>query len=565
MSDFKSPKLIKLYYKASTETTEGKAYLRNMSGSKLAGIFICHSLEQVEEIKASSNLTLLYNQYINDRRKMLNRYRGEKTSFVGYTSRYMRSLGSSFPGESSAGSIDDLYINLLDRVITDDNTRDGYDVIKDVISNYHHSVHIDNIIAKIKLGNDPVSTIDGHTTQIWRVAPDNSYYNGSSIEGDHLSLIASMYAKPCEDCDYIDYDEDSDSMSYVDGSDYYVCEPCRDDGYTYCGDCSYLHHADNMRWVERTEESYCENCYDSSLDSCIKRYDYTPYLTFYDYNKNVMSKVDNYKKHKLPFYGAELEVECNDSNKSEYAQEIMNYEGEEKYFYCKNDGSLSDGFEICFMPMTFNAIKNLNLWDSILKHRGRDKLQSFNTSTCGMHIHINREAFTDHHLFKFISFIHEFKGFIYLISQRKRAGEFNNYAKFNNGFKDRVKRSMVDSIKSKKESYNSTSRKYATHSTTTFGEKYVPVNLQHRDTVEVRIFKGNLLETSIRKNFEFVDSLYYFTRENPIYRLKIGEYLEFCAKDIKKYPNLNAFVDNNASKVKEILRFPLEIPTGLDY
>ena len=113
--------------------------------------------------------------------------------------------------------------------------------------------------------------------------------------------------------------------------------------------------------------------------------------------------------------------------------------------------------------------------------------------------------------------------------------------------------------------YYEHSNKYSTHSTARFGEKYVPVNLQHRDTVEVRIFKGNLLEKSIRKNFEFVDSLYYFTRENPIYRLKVGEYLDFCSRDIKKYPNLNAFVENNANKVKEILRFPLEVPAGLDY
>ena len=124
-----------------------------------------------------------------------------------------------------------------------------------------------------------------------------------------------------------------------------------------------------MRWVERSEEYYCDNCHPNDY-SCIHSYDYTPYLTFYDYNKNVMSRVENYRKYKLPFYGAELEVECKGGDKNQYAEEIMNYEGEEKYFYCKNDGSLHDGFEICFMPMTFNAIKSLNLWDAMLKHSG---------------------------------------------------------------------------------------------------------------------------------------------------------------------------------------------------
>jgi hypothetical protein len=278
-----------------------------------------------------------------------------------------------------------------------------------------------------------------------------------------------------------------------------------------------------------------------------------------------MSKVADYKKHKLPFYGAELEVECKGGDRNEYAENIMNYEGEEKYFYCKQDGSLSHGFEICFMPMTFNAIKNLNLWDAMLKYRGRDSLQSYNTSTCGMHIHINREAFTDHHLFKFITFIHEYKSFIYLISQRKRVNELNHYSKFNNAFKDRAKKSMVESIKSRKHNYVEGGGKYSTHSTTRFGDKYVPINLQHSNTVEVRIFKGNLMEESIRKNFEFVDSLYYFTKANPIYRLKLQEYLDFCSRDIKMYPNLNKFVDSNVSKVKDILTFPLAVPEGLEY
>ena len=66
MNDYKSPRLIKLYYKPSTDATVGKAYLRNMSGSKLAGIFICHNEEQVEEVKSSRNLKMLYNENFPD-------------------------------------------------------------------------------------------------------------------------------------------------------------------------------------------------------------------------------------------------------------------------------------------------------------------------------------------------------------------------------------------------------------------------------------------------------------------------------------------------------------------
>ena len=555
MSDYKSPKLIKLYYKPSTDTTPERAYLRNISGSKLAGIFICHNDDQVNNIKTSSKLAL-YGAMIVDQRQMLGRYRHNSTTFIGYSS----VEGGRYIYEHD---IDKLYNHLLNRVIIDNGTRDGYDIIEDVLKNYHHSISIKNISSS--LTNPVQATMDGINTKMWKIGSSNEYFNGESVNGSYISLIANQYSRCCNDCSYVDYDEDCDSLYYVEDSDYSVCENCRDDDYCYCEDCSYLFHRDNMHYSERFEVYYCENHYQDIDDNAIHEYNYTPYLTFYDYNKNVMKKVADYKKYKLPFYGAELEVECKGGDRNEYAESIMNYKGTEKYFYCKQDGSLSHGFEICFMPMTFNAIKNLNLWDAMLKYRGRESLQSYNTTTCGMHIHINREAFTDHHLFKFISFIHEFKSFIYLISQRKKVNELNQYSKFNNAFKDRAKKSMVETIKGRKNSYENDGYKYSTHSTTRFGDKYVPINLQHSNTVEVRIFKGNLMEESIRKNFEFVDSLYYFTRANPIYRLKLQEYLDFCSRDIKMYPNLNKFVDSNISKVKDILEFPLAVPQGLEY
>ena len=128
---------------------------------------------------------------------------------------------------------------------------------------------------------------------------------------------------------------------------------------------------------------------------------------------------------------------------------------------------------------------------------------------------------------------------------------------------------MVDSIKAKKrvlvDSNISTENKPKLHNTTNFGEKYVPINLQHSNTIEVRVFKGNLLEGSFRKNFEFVDALYYFTRENPIYKLKVKEFINYCTNDKKRYPNLNMFLANNTDRLQDILRFPLAVPVGLNY
>ena len=134
--DYKSPKLIKLYYKPSTDTSPERAYLRNISGSKLAGMFICHNEEQVNNIKGD-NLFGLYGSMMADRTRMLNRYRNNATTFIGYGSRYISSMGSDHAITSDSRNIEKLYTHLLDRVV---NEESGYDIIQDVLQNYHHNI-----------------------------------------------------------------------------------------------------------------------------------------------------------------------------------------------------------------------------------------------------------------------------------------------------------------------------------------------------------------------------------------------------------------------------------------
>ena len=81
----------------------------------------------------------------------------------------------------------------------------------------------------------------------------------------------------------------------------------------------------------------------------------------------------------------------------------------------------------------------------------------------------------------------------------------------------------------------------------------------------MRIFKGNLKETSFRKNFEFIDSLYYYTKNNPVYKLRLKEFIQYCTSDKKRYPNLNEFLASNSDRLEKVLTFPLEVPEGLQF
>ena len=545
-------KLIKVYRKPpSSEVPDSQPtyYRNNVNGSKLVGFFISHNESDYDLIGTSQALQDTMKLALTKRSQQKSLYRDKVLSYFGvYNSR-----------ELSNNSIERIYNFIQDvEVGIDDYETIIGRLILDCLRGQSWYL-AGNLIADSIEHNEYLLTVDDIHTRLHRNGSSDEHYETECIDGEPISYHAiENTSHYCGNCGYIDYSEDNHEMNYSESEDAYVCHNCSDD-YCVCEGCDDYSHIDNNRYVENRDGYYCDRCYNEEMDSYIRSYDYTPYLTFYDYT-NKMKQIREWRKHKLPFYGAELEVESVGADKHHLAESITHYGGKEKYFYCKHDGSLEDGFEICFMPMTLNALKKLDIEDAILKYRGSDSLQSFNTDTCGMHIHINREAFTDNHLFKFISFIHEFKSFMYLISQRRRTRELNSYSKFDIAFKDRVKKNMIETIKDRK-----LSKGYVYHSTTRFGDKYVPVNLQHSDTIEVRIFKGNLKELSIRKNFEFIDSLYYFTRDNPIYRLKLQEYLEYTFREKKAYPNLNEFLDNNEGRLKGVLRFPLGVPEGLNY
>ena len=550
-------KVVKIYFKkenASTLTSPSW-YIRKVSDSYMVGLAICQTEEQYSYIKEHPKQAWDYS-YTN-KYKILQDYRDGKLTKL------------SMPTSVQDSEIS--FNKIANYIKKQDDSISNF-MIEDVVRAYSRwNTNPVNIASY--LDNEYLETYDDQATVFYSTNNENVWEGSTQLDADTiLSLGYRNDASYCNDCELINIDEDTDFMRYVERADVTVCENCFDDMYSYCGGCDEAEHIDSMYFNDRADTYYCESC-DSHHDDngAIQSYDYSPPITFYDYKNGSLVKVDDHTKTNLPFYGAELEVESGEGSKYELAETISYYGGDsEKFCYCKNDGSLNDGFEVCFMPMTFYAIKNFNFHDAVLKYRGHGRILSYNTTTCGMHIHINREAFSDHHLFKFITFIHEFKSFIYLVSQRKKARELNSYARFNNGWKDRAKKHMVSSIKSKKvaiaNNRNTMDKsKVDLHSTVHYGEKYVPINLQHSDTIEVRVFKGNLREVSFRKNFEFVDSLYYFTRDNPIYKLRLKEFVNHCTNEKKKYPNLNMFLADNSPKLKEILRFPLTVPEGLDY
>ncbi len=155
-----------------------------------------------------------------------------------------------------------------------------------------------------------------------------------------------------------------------------LCECCFDDHYRRCEGCGRILHDNDVLW--HNDLPYCANCYDR-LDTEIEEYGFKPEPVFYGEGSR--------------FFGVELEVDFGGKDE-ENARRIKTQANTRcENIYIKSDGSLDDGFEIVTHPMTLDYHMNDMYWKDILHEAVRLGYKSHMTNTCGLHVHVNRDAF----------------------------------------------------------------------------------------------------------------------------------------------------------------------------
>ena len=154
----------------------------------------------------------------------------------------------------------------------------------------------------------------------------------------------------------------------------YVCATCYENRYE-CSDCGddYISGSDH----------YCHT--DSSS---IHEYSYTPSrLNFHSANRTS----DPDTKFQL-FMGFELEIECEgDASRGQTAKRTTQWLGSDRV-YCKSDGSLDNGIEIVTHPHTLLAYQQDFDWSALAKLSAIGSV-SWNTDSCGLHVHVSRKTF----------------------------------------------------------------------------------------------------------------------------------------------------------------------------
>ena len=95
------------------------------------------------------------------------------------------------------------------------------------------------------------------------------------------------------------------------------------------------------------------------------------------------------QSEKSKFYlGVELETESKGNCRQSCAEEIDDISD---LYYLKNDSSIDDGFEVVSHPFSHTwYYKNKSIFNDLLYTLRNNGFRSYNTSTCGIHIHITK-------------------------------------------------------------------------------------------------------------------------------------------------------------------------------
>ena len=296
--------------------------------------------------------------------------------------------------------------------------------------------------------------------------------NYGHINGEIIcSECIDRYCTTCERCGSLMWDSDSYGDDYTT-----LCRSCYENHYTHCYDCDALIHNDDS--YEYDGEYYCRECYDNvCCGDSIHDYNYKPEPIFYGDGKR--------------YFGVELEIDIGGKDCA-YADEILAVaNNSDEHIYIKSDGSLNDGMEIVTHPMTLEYHKNF-CWDDIMRKAVSLGYRSHQTSTCGLHIHVNRTAFSDNReeqdeiISRILYFIEHHWNELLKFSRRSEYTMNRWAARY--GY-EHTPKAIMD--KAKKGNNG----------------RYAAVNLCNYHTVEFRMFRGTLKYNTFIAAIELVNRI----------------------------------------------------------
>lgn len=262
-----------------------------------------------------------------------------------------------------------------------------------------------------------------------------------------------------------------------------LCEGCYEMYYIRCDGCDRVISLDDAYYLRDDydrEYPYCHDCYhEHEDDQIIHDYYYKPEPIFYGTGRR--------------YYGVELEIDesgecdCSAEKILGVANKVFNH------LYIKHDGSLDDGFEMVSHPMTLEYHLHNMPWQKIMQKAIELEYRSHQARTCGLHVHISRKGLGNTYeeqeatIAKILYFYEKFWNEILKFSRRTE-GQANRWARRYGGGLINPKETLK-------------------HAKSACLGRYVAVNLENENTVEMRIFRGTLKYSTFAATLQMVDEI----------------------------------------------------------
>jgi hypothetical protein len=370
----------------------------------------------------------------------------------------------------------------------------------------------------------------------------------------YSDYVCSECVSVCDRCDSIE--TVNDNMHTVDDNEIW-CEGCTDRRAYFCDSCNEFNSRGTC-FINDRSESWCESCTDNAYfceecdvynaDGCdgdcqegrdeygnriIHDYSYRPDAIFHSTDKN-----------ERLYFGIEIEVE-DPRNLSESASYAHRLEGME-LAYLKHDGSLHCGYEIVTHPMSHDYYKNeaSDLWDTLEHLRTYYKVKSWDTTTCGLHIHVSRTGFEGGaHMHRFLNLIYSNPDLYQTLAGREQS----RWATFDDIVSAQVLRDEYGNRITDEDGFTMyQSKRSITSKLIGNGngtERYSAVNTRNRETLEIRIFRGTVNQQTVKAHLDLAHASVEYTRTMTVKDIREGalsadNFIAYIISHADLYPEL---------------------------
>ena len=370
-----------------------------------------------------------------------------------------------------------------------------------------------------------IETDDYYTTYDGRVICEDCYESyyftcedcGCVFPTDDVVTVNRGNIWVCEDCadrHYYRCDDCGEYFTdrYVHTDDFgtVICDDCYDyRDYSTCYDCGRISR-DNY-WNDEVDDYLCGDCERSrNANQAFHEYSYKPEPEFHMCDDEKRDGMDDMA---IPYFGVELEIDGGDDHRdvSEDIQALG------LPVYCKHDGSLDDeGVECVTHPCTLAYHENVFDWGALVDTALRHDYLSHNTSTCGLHVHVNRRCMGDTRAER-----NRTAGNLVLLCQplwdklvtfsRRTADKLDDWAK-----RPEPVRFIETDYYCREKEYDLEGQADETLTAmalNTYDDgRYQAVNLTNSSTVEFRLFRGSLKRSTILASIALVNNMVAYAK-----------------------------------------------------